>query len=263
MCRISVLTANRLSTSVRKAVFHSLMNYSFMEGQTDGAGFTDGQVIVKTDQGFPSLHALMISRLSPTRTWLGHVRKRSSGTDQTVDAAHPYEYRSGKANERLILIHNGFITGTTALVGDATATDTFRAGRDLATMLDGRPLTQEIIENWVNGFSYGSEWSFGIWYQDTLHMVRGQRDLYAVQVGRDKHDLMINTSKTVLDHVSNYIALIRPDLEMGKPLLIPPHHYAAFSADGVAFGAYKYAPPVAPDPRPTLYVSDGTTFTYT
>jgi hypothetical protein len=241
MCRLTVLTkANKLSEADRLSLFWTTLILSETDDmQHDGAGISDGKMLVKTDLQFSSMPALTLERLGQNTTWMGHVRKKSPGTASGVYAAHPYEYMI-KDRGKLIFAHNGYIRGLPVQQDDAVNTDSYRAGRILAGMLEnGADITKGLIETWVAGFGYGSEWSFIIMFQGTTYIVRGHRSIWGLNIG-DQDCTLFNTSEAVIRQARSVYRLLNPKATVGIPILVPHHNVVVIPPDGGMITTYPY-----------------------
>jgi hypothetical protein len=226
------------------------------DNQFDGAGFSDGLYVAKTNLQFSDLAPAILGRLTPNTNWVGHVRKKSTGTSAGLLAAHPYEYAI-PGRGKLILCHNGYIRGTLAIQDDTVNTDTYRAGRVLAGMLsNGAVLNKELIETWVAGFAGGSEWSFVIAFQGFVYIVRGQRTIYGLNIG-DNLGVLFNTSEAVVRHAKSLLKLLYPDIKTSVPTIVPQHTLITIHPDGsMVVAPYTFTEKEKPSPAPYLWTSD-------
>lgn len=266
MCRITMMSKRKnspLNAYEARQIFTLAMLYSQTDdSQLDGAGFTDGVALVKTQNPFTHLAPSSIARLDPERAWIGHVRKKSPGTGSDLYAAHPYEFYTPGSDEKpaqlLVGVHNGYIVGTVTETGDVSNTDSYRALRNLNRVLVNSGLSAEVLERWLASFGLNSEWAFAWYWNGTPYFVRGQRPLYVSDVrrGNRSEGVILNTSADVLLQVSDGLRSTTPDLSLSRPQLLELHSWG-YLADGEVHAApYAFkAPTAAPAPK-SVYIVD-------
>jgi hypothetical protein len=226
MCRLTLLTASAGSlggAGVKRLLMHQTMLYSVADdNQAFGSGLSDGLTVKKSGHSYARFGMSWLPYLAPDRSWLGHVRMPSPGTDRSSAlAAHPYSFQNGEAP--FILAHNGYMTPTGFAAGPHEPdTDTYRAGVLLEEMLGGRLLQRDIVEEWLSLYNDRSSSSFIILQNDFALVLRLQRTLYAVSVG---DGMLINTSQDVLHGVRNTFLQFF-NLRMSEPQLIAEDSYA-------------------------------------
>jgi hypothetical protein len=193
-------------------------------------------------------------------TWLGHVRKRSPGTATDVHAAHPYEFTPIAGSvDKLVVAHNGYIRGTVVREDDVANTDSYRAARVFAEMVTANSgvIDKALIETWISGFGYGSEWSLLIAWRGRTYIVRGQRTIYATELGDEGEGVMFSTSEAVLLYVRGLIRMIDPKTKFPAVRLILQHHLITIEENGLmSMEPYTYKAPEAPPAVPYLWFSD-------
>jgi predicted glutamine amidotransferase len=209
MCRLTAITATTPQAIMRQLFFHQAMLAANADGQHDGAGMTDGVSIYKSSAGFVYAGAEWITNLDPTKPWVGHVRSASSNTEISARAAHPFVFTLPNG-ERLFAAHNGFVAGMPDPDEDDPLVDSYQAFKLLVPLLieSDYQFTPDMINAWTVLFGRTkarhamSEWTFMFLYQDTLHIVRGVRTMFALPLD---DGYLFNTSESVLLHVKEWI----------------------------------------------------------
>ena len=203
MCRLSGFTARDLDPAMKRLFWHQLMLVSNAEGQFDGTGMTDGELLLKCELPFSNFGADWVSQLRHDAIWVGHVRSASPNTAHTVLEAHPFVFDVG--DTRLFAAHNGGIKGMPAASVGEPKVDSYQAFKLLIALLqEQRDFTPELINTWVSKFGVGSEWAFMFHYQDKLTIVRGVRPMCYMEFN---DGIMFNTSYNVLLHMKEWVRL--------------------------------------------------------
>jgi hypothetical protein len=253
-----MLTSGLLPETAR-IVFQTVMTASLMDDrQFDGAGYTDGHIVVKTARTYNSLDPALLTRLDHERNWVGHVRKASAGTALVHEAAHPYVFKTGDHN--LYFVHNGFIPGPSTFAANEVNTDSWRECRNLVRSIpNGADLTAEKLISWLRGLGDRAEFAFALKYKNETILVRGNRKLYTSTVKSGDHDAtLVNTSQDVLEQAGK---VLRPlhGIEVGNIVELSEHTvYRFFGPIVTEVTSYKMPEPApAAKPAPFTLFFDG------
>lgn len=226
MCRLVASTDTKHAEAVRRMVFHQLMLYSQADGnQYNGSGVTDGVTGRKSPFPYADFGIDWLQHLAPNAIWHGHVRRASRDTSLSTNEAHPFYFRLHDGS-RLFASHNGGVYGFNARINGDPDVDSFRAFKELVRLLDNaksETITTEIVNQWIDKFDVGSEWTFMLTHKGLLHILRGNREMYAASFG---NGYLFNTSKTVLMNLANWAATFWGEpFTIGEARAIEPWTY--------------------------------------
>lgn len=206
MCRLLMLTDTTENIRFRQMLFAHLMTLAAAdEAQTDGWGVTDGVTAARAGWTFLRRGINHVRRLQGDGILLGHVRKASRGTSITSNEAHPFRYENN--GRPFWLAHNGYITGTGGPLKDEPDSDTYRVGKRLEKALGGGAIDGDVLTDWANQFGYGSEYAFMMLQDGVGHIIRGQRPMAYMQIGRG---YFFATKPELLENLATFIAFWAP-----------------------------------------------------
>lgn len=222
MCRLMGMTGTRADLVMRRLFFHQLMLASVADdGQTDGAGYTDGNQFVKSGRSYLRWDTMHLQALSEDSVWMGHVRRASRHTALDTAAAHPYVFPI--PNGYLFAAHNGTIYGTGEQEGDDPDVDSYRAFKRLATLMQetNGEVSADLINAWTAGFARGSEWTcMFMTNKNKLWIARGVRPMVFMTLNGG---LVFNTSWDVMVQFKNWVRFWGNQYEPGKITAIAEH----------------------------------------
>lgn len=230
MCRISFIAKPESLRNPKLLMDHMMLQSFTDDNQKDGCGVSDGKYAVKSFQPYPEVGIEMLDRLDVGRSWIGHVRRRSNGTDYNAEAAHPYRYFP-VPDVRMTFVHNGFVelAGYETTDPDEPNTDSYRAGKVLSQMIGKNQgqVNLDIIRNWLDGMYAFSEFAFAFQLDDKAYIVRGNREINMLQVNGS---YIGNTSAKVLDRVRVWMRSQKLYAVDKGSYFLPPFTFATFSA---------------------------------
>lgn len=246
MCRLSAFTTTNIDPVMKRLFWNQLMLVSNADGQSDGAGMTDGKTAMKSGWTYFDYGQEWVQHLTPGAAWLGHVRSASRSTESGSRAAHPYRF--GVGNASLYAAHNGFITDTKDIPLQAfePRVDSYRAFTLLAAaMKPGDAITPELVNAWTAKFGEGSEWTMMLHYQDAVHVLVGNRPMHYMSFD---NGFMFNTSAVVLTTFKTWILTYWQDrFKVGKITPMKQHTMARLHPGVSTFEVFDINPsPVAP-----------------
>ena len=213
MCRITVLASGNLPVMFKRQMLDRIMLANSADNtQQDGWGVTNSHWVVKSGTSYHDTHRdeyaqLYTKEIDPHDIIVGHVRKASwKGTIKEDKAAHPYEYilPNGK---KLIVVHNGFVTGKDFVYGIDILTDTQRFMPLLVKLVEEHDkITTEIIEQWLSHLYDTSAFVFVLQYDGVTHIVTDpyqRRDIFFMEL--EDGTIVFNTSSDVLKNTKEWL----------------------------------------------------------
>jgi len=236
MCRLAAITNGGMNPDLRRMFAALMLTGAETEGNNDGYGISDGNMVWKTSRTVDDTGYNPLSRLDHNSSWLLHTRAASRGlrNDDHVDN-HPYIMTDSNGHWMFVGAHNGFVRSDhfthDTLLDTEPKTDSYQAMLLLRYIMlhSGSPIiTDSIIHTWINQFESTSEFSFMLQDRRGLIVIRGNRPMYRVNINGT---WLFNTSANILmnaltfadtTNVWNYYNLERfsPDTRKKNDLMI-------------------------------------------
>lgn len=220
MCRLFASTDTNIPGPMRKLFFNQLAIYAQADGNHgDGAGVTDGTTVRKSAYPYTALGLQFLSDMREDTVWLGHVRKKSPGTELTPFAAHPFKFTRPNGSA-IYAAHNGTLYGYDGVESKINS-DSYKAFQQLVTELGDAPITAKIIDTWTSTFDPGSEWTF-MFTEDgaDLTIAVGHRDMCSLAFGNGQ---LFCTSGLALENLSEWAGTFWPkSYKFGKKIVRAP-----------------------------------------